>query len=173
MALFGSSRDARFVRSINKELIRKIIDTRVGVYKLLKKDSGTNIYNETIRKEYYQPVVVPAYIDREDKQIRTDQGTYDYTRNASFAFFRDILKDYNIYIEQGDIIYYDEEYYEIDEIQDTQYFVGKNPETRILDDSFGHSIAYVCLGHVLRKSNLNVTDIRWGEDQSNHDDMTM
>ena len=34
MALFGSSRDASLIKSINRELINRFIDTEVAFYKL-------------------------------------------------------------------------------------------------------------------------------------------
>ena len=53
MALFGSARDANLIRSVNRELINKYIDTEVGFYKLNIEATKTNIYDESDDKVYY------------------------------------------------------------------------------------------------------------------------
>ena len=53
MALFGSGRDANLIRSVNRELINKYIDTEVGFYKLNIEATKTNLYDESDDKVYY------------------------------------------------------------------------------------------------------------------------
>ena len=56
MALFGSARDASLIRSINRELINNIIDVEVAFYKLSLNDTKANMYDESDKKVYYQPI---------------------------------------------------------------------------------------------------------------------
>ena len=53
MALFGSGRDASFVRGINKEIVNKYVDTEVEIYKLSLEDTVSNIYDESSEKYYF------------------------------------------------------------------------------------------------------------------------
>ena len=43
MALFGSARDASLLRSVNRELINRYIDTEVGLYKLDLQSTPSNL----------------------------------------------------------------------------------------------------------------------------------
>jgi len=52
MALFGGQRDAKFLASINSELINAVIDTEIEFYKLVVESSNSNIYGESENKSY-------------------------------------------------------------------------------------------------------------------------
>ena len=165
MALYGSRRDASFVRSVNKEVVSKHVDTEVEVYKISAEHTQENIYNESKRKVYYDPIVVPAMIDRDVHQIINNSDMLDFSRNASFAFLRDTLKDLNLFIEEGDVILWDNEYYELKNVYDDQLWAGRNPDTllgyireEILE--FGYSVSVVGIGHTIRENNLNLVSTR-------------
>ncbi len=53
MALFGGMRDAKFLASINRELLNAIIDTEIEFFKLHVESSNSNIYGESTSKSYY------------------------------------------------------------------------------------------------------------------------
>tara|TARA_R110001592_G_scaffold7575_3_gene42241 strand:+ start:541 stop:1077 length:537 start_codon:yes stop_codon:yes gene_type:complete len=167
MALFGSSRDASLIRSINRELINNVIDTEVAFYKLSLEDTQANMYDEADNKVYYQPMRMNCLILKEDKSYTGDDSGYDSTRTGEFNFLRDDLKDKNIIIEEGDVLEYDNEYYEIDGVGASQYFAGRNPTTDIGfvegdRDEFGLSIAVRVTGHVTRRNRLNIQEVRSG-----------
>ncbi len=108
-------------------------------------------------KYYMGPVLLNCVVDRDEQsQPETEFGT-DFAWSTTFKFLRDDLlgkaEDFNIsmsytegtyrsgYVnnnvtssygadlvpEVGDIILYQEGYYEVDDIDANQYFVGKNP----------------------------------------------
>ena len=129
MALFGGQRDARLIASINAELINAIIDTEIEFFKLHIESSNSNIYGESISKSYYDSILIPCLVTKDDKTSNMDDYGHTYTRTAQFAITRDILERASFYPEVGDIIFWDNEYYEIDSTDANQYFAGKNPET--------------------------------------------
>ena len=151
MALFGSGRDASLIRSVNRELINRYIDTEVGFYKLNLEHTNTNIYDESDDKVYYALL----------------------TRTGTFAFLRDDLKDRNIIVESGDIIEYDGEYFEIDNVSSSEYFAGKNP-SRDLGHTlgergeFGYSVSIIAEAHVTRRNRLNIQEVRSGINRTNN-----
>ena len=57
MALFGTQRDAKFLASINAELLNSIIDTEIEFFKLVVEQSNTNIYGESTNKTYYDSIL--------------------------------------------------------------------------------------------------------------------
>jgi|TARA_R110001606_G_C15233026_1_gene635309 hypothetical protein len=167
MALFGSARDASLIRSINRELINDIIDTEIAFYKLSLGDSATNIYDESDSKVYYTPIRINTIIQKDEKTIAADDFGIDSTRTGIFAFLRDDLVKVNIHIEGGDIIEYDNEFYEIDSVHGSQYWTGRNPSTDLgfnLGDreEFGLSIAIRAEGHLTRRNGLNIKEVRSG-----------
>ena len=167
MALFGSARDASLVRHINRELINDFIDMEVALYKLVLEATRANMYDESDSKVYYQPIRLNALINKDAKTYISDDSGYDQTRTGTFDFIRDDLKDRNIHIEEGDIIEYDNEYYEIDEVGTNQFFRGTNPSTDIGfvegdRGEFGLQIRITATGHVTRRNRLNIQEVRSG-----------
>lgn len=165
MALYGSGRDASFLRRVNRELVNEHIDTEVQVYKIAPEYTKQNIYGESKHKIYYDPVVVSAIIDREVHQVLANSEMLDFSRNASFAFIRDDLKDLNLFIEEGDVILWDNEYYELKNVYDDQLWAGRNPDTllgfvREQIPEFGYSVSVVAIGHTIRENNLNLVSTR-------------
>jgi len=172
MALFGSARDASLIRSVNRELINRLIDTEVGFYKLNLNATRTNLYNESDNKVYYAAVKMNAIIQFDDKARTSDEYGLDYTRTATYSFLRDDLKDRNIVIEEGDIIQYNNEYFEIDNVSSTQYWSGRNPSADIgyitgERGEFGYSVAIRCETHVTRRNRLNIEEVRSGINRPN------
>ena len=173
MALFGSARDASLVRHINRELINDFIDMEVAFYKLSLEDTRANMYDESDSKIYYQPMRMNCLILKEEKTYIGDDAGYDSTRAGEFNFLRDDLKDKNIIIEEGDVIEYDNEYYEIDGVGASQYWTGRNPSTDIGfvegdRDEFGLSIAVRVTAHVTRRNRLNIQEVRSGINKPNN-----
>ena len=167
MALFGSARDASLVRSVNRELINDYIDTEVAFYKLSLEDTRANIYDEADNKIYFAPMRMNCLVQKDDKSYTADDTGYDQTRTGEFNFLRDDLKDNNIVIEEGDVIEWDNEYYEVDGVSASQYFGGRNPNTDLgftLGDrgEFGLSIAIKVSAHVTRRNRLNIQEVRSG-----------
>ena len=173
MPLGGSSRDASFLKKINRELITRLIDTEVAVYKLSLEDTKTNMYDESDNKVYYSPVRINALIRKDQKTYTGDEFAYDSGRTAQFGFNREDLKDIDLVVEEGDIIYYDNEYYEVDETSSSQYWAGKNPSTDIAftesqRSEFGHSVSIVVTAHVTKRNRLNIQEVRSGINKPNN-----
>ena len=173
MALFGSARDANLIRSVNRELINKYIDTEVGFYKLNLESTKTNLYDESDNKVYYGVMKINSIILRETRTQQADDFGIDYTRPVTFGFVRDDLKDKNIIIETGDVIEYNGEYHEIDRVSASEFFAGKNPSRDIGfnlgdRDEFGYSVSVVCETHVTRRNRLNIEEVRSGINKPNN-----
>ena len=67
MALFGGMRDAKFLASINSELLNAIVDTEIEFFKLVVESSNSNIYGESESKSYYDSILIPCLITKESK----------------------------------------------------------------------------------------------------------
>ena len=163
MSIFGGKRDISLFRSLNRELINKIIHVDVGIYKLVLADTKTNIYGESTDKVYYRPIKCTALVSRDEQSYEGTEFGQNYTANATFAFLRDDLKNIDLLTEVGDIILWDNEYYELDSLIENQYFAGKNQET-VLDNTedWGWNVSLVFSAHIMKISSLNLIDRRSG-----------
>jgi len=162
MALFGGQRDAKFLASINSELINTIVDTEIEFFKLDITTSNSNIYGESTSKSYFDSILIPCLITKNEKSANMDDYGHSYNRDAQFALSRDILEKADFYPEVGDIIFWDNEYYEIDNTDSNQYFVGKNPDTWPNGSEHGYSVSIICNAHATRLTAQQIRNIRNG-----------
>jgi hypothetical protein len=174
MSLFGTSRDASLIRHIGRELINNIIEQQVGYYKIDLSKTSTNMYGEANgTKIYYDPVLVNCLIERSAQEWTTDSFGPDVTRKIQLRFLRDDLRGYELSIELpeggkgfqygilpevGDVVVWQNNYYEIDDVLENQYFVGKDPDYSysIDNDNFGSSISIIVNAHYTRVEKLGI-----------------
>lgn len=159
MALFGRNRDVLLINSINRELLPDIITQQVGYYKVSLGASTTNMYGEATDKFLSDPVLLNCLITRGEQTWSSDQWGPDINRSISFAFFLEDLKDQQVLPEVGDIIFWYENYYEVDGVVDNQYFVGKIPEYSYSEglQNYGSSISVICNTHLVPADKLGIT----------------
>jgi hypothetical protein len=167
MALFGSGRDASFVRGINRELINRLIDNEVEIYKLVRDESSHNIYDEASRKSYYQPMRFRSLIERDQKTVDDEDTGITVNRTTSFGFVKQDLKDIPIVIEIGDIIRWDGDYYEVDNVRGSQYWGLRNPSKLIGHvekeiSEFGYGVSVIAECHLTGQTRLQLQDVRVG-----------
>lgn len=184
MALYGGSRDISFIRHINRELINNIIEQKVGYYKLSLDKTNSNIYGENNgQKSYNDPVLLNCLIERNEQVTNVDEIS-DVNRNMIFKFLRDDLAglylstefndtynidgtinsndtkgfNYNIVPEIGDIILWNEDYYEVDSIVENQLIVGKDSSYSYSENTidFGNSLSIILSAHYTRPEKLGI-----------------
>jgi hypothetical protein len=164
-ALFGGARDISLFRGLNRELISDIITQQCIYYKFKLEETKVNMYGEAAgAKFYHEPVIFNALISRDEQTQPVDEFGVDFSWNVEFRFFRDDLVDANIIPEVGDIIMYQEAYYEVDNTNANQYFVGKDPaypnNTNPLNpglENFGTSVSIICKTHLTPSDKVQIT----------------
>lgn len=158
MALFGGPRARSFFRHHNRQLLNRIIAQEVIYYKISLKETETNIYGESKNKMYYQPIMLTCLIEAQEQT--SEDADYGKGRNQlnNFRFLRDDLIDLNLYPEAGDIIVWQESYYEVDLIVENQRVMGKNPEYSLQSDleKYGESWSIICRAHLTGVNKLNI-----------------
>ena len=161
MALFGGSRDISLFRHINKELINNIIQQSVGYYKINLDKTDSNLYGESLSKTYNDPVLVNCLIERNEQTwTETEFGT-DVTREINVRFLRDILVDIQLVPEVGDVVLWQEDYYEISGTVENQFVVGKDPIYAYDDtNDFGSSISIIVTAQMVRPEKLGLSKER-------------
>jgi len=163
MALFGGHRDIKLFNTISRELMNNIIDTSVDIFKAAIYDVKENLYGEVIDKYYKPSVRVSALINHDDQMTDSDDFGTDINQSATFNFLKDIVEwDSDIVLEVGDIIHWDNTYWEIDSVVENQYIAGKNERTTNAGSMFGNSHSIICQTHMTRRSIPQLEKVRTG-----------
>jgi len=160
--LFGSNRDFNLLVNISRELLKDIIEQEIGYYKLSLDDTQANIYGESLEKVYLNPVKLNCLITRGDQIIDISEFGPDLGREASFAFIREDLVDANTVPEVGDIVLWQEDYYEVDTVRENQLFLGRDKSYNLTEygSNFGSSISIIVDCHLTRADRIGVTQVR-------------
>lgn len=167
MALFGSSRDISFIKKVNNELLDDIIQQEVDYYEYALKETKSkdvpNLYGEaSAQKTYYAPVRVTCLLERGDQlYIQDDQFGIDVTQTYTFRFLKPKLREIGLVPQGGDIIEVRGSYYEIDQVNENQFILGRdNDYGKSVGAEFGESLSIICLAHYTRVSRLQIEKSR-------------
>jgi len=168
MAIFGSSRDMSVFRHINRELLGDIINQQVSFYKFKLGETIVNLYGEASGEKYYNgPTLFNCLIDRLDQQYTDNPYGVDLNWQIQVAFLKDDLVDANLVPEVGDIVLYNESYYEINTIIMNQFFVGKDPEypneINPLNpglSNFGYDVSTIVKAHLVPADKVGISKER-------------
>ena len=126
--MFGSIRDVATMKIFTKEIIEDVVSQEIGYYKIKLGDTEPNVYGEAATKYFIGPVLIPCLIVRGEFTRDTDEFGFDTKRDVDFRFFKDHLIEANIVPEVGDYIMYNESYYEVSNVNENQYVLGKDPD---------------------------------------------
>ena len=156
--LFGSNRDFNLLVNINRELLKDIVKQEVLYYKISLDDTEANIYGEALTKNYWSPLKLNCLITRGDQVVTSDDFGPDLNREASFAFIRKDLVDVNVVPEVGDIIIWNEDYYEVDTVRENQLFVGRDSSYNLTNygSQFGSSLSIIVDCHQTRRERTGI-----------------
>jgi len=164
MAIFGSARDISMFRKINRELLGDVITQQLAVYKYALDKTKVNMYGEASGGRWFNgPTLLNSLITIQNKTDGTSEFGVDFNWSIKAAFLKDDLLDANLVIEIGDVILYQESYFEVDVATDTQYFVGKDPQypynTNPLNpglEQFGYNVSLICEAHYIPADQVNI-----------------
>ena len=165
MPLFGGARDVSLFKAMNRELINDIIQTEVAYYKLALNETISNMYGESTQKSYYEPLRLSCLIEKSDQEWSSDDFGPDIKQTYQYKFLKDGLIEINLIPEVGDLILFNNDFWEVDSFIENQYIVGKRPEYSISEDTqnFGDSLSIVLSTHLSRIEKLNLIPLRGGK----------
>ena len=194
MALYGGARDISMFRKVNRELMGNIISEEVIYYKYNITTTKVNMYGESVEgRNFADPVMLFALVEVGPQESPTSDLGVDFTWTMTFRFLRDdlisklneanqgqpfntyqqpnIQYGANIHPEVGDIIQYQNGYWEVDNTNATQFFMGKDPQYPYYDDAgnnplntglenFGYNVEVRCDCHYVPSDRLNIIKSR-------------
>ncbi len=167
-ALFGGARDISMFRHINRELMKDIITQQCALYTIILDKTITNLYGEAPAGKFYtEPVLLNALIEVGSQSHPINEQGVDFDWKIKFSFLLDDIRDANVNPNVGDIIMFQDSYFEIDTTNVTQFFVGKDPdypyEPNPLNpglSEFGYNVSVICDTHYVPKDRINLSKAR-------------
>ena len=155
---YYGAKDLATIEKFNRELLGEpnkddcgIIDQFVILYRTSVYDTETNMYGEASEgKVYKQGVKLPCIVDAEDFNFEyTDFGP-DNSQSVKFAFQRAYLVEVDLKPDIGDILKWNEGYFEVKDYNENQLVGG--------DPTKSHSI--VVTANLTRMPTTNLEEYR-------------
>lgn len=159
---FGSDRDISLMVNIGRELLHDIIEQEILYHKLSLEDTDVNLYGESLSKSYWNAVKLNCLITRGDQIIDIQEFGPDLGREASFAFIRQDLVDKTVVPEVGDIVEWQNDFYEVDTVRENQLFLGSdnNYNLQSYTSGYGRSMSIIVDCHLTRADRVGITQAR-------------
>lgn len=147
---FLQERDYKLFKHFNREHINRWVDTPVIIYKLDMQTTEKNMYGESVGGKTYQVgFQVNALIQRDDQQTTNEEWGSDITQTVQFRFLRETLEEVSFRPNVGDIIQFNDAFFEIDGFVENELVAG--------NVDFNHSI--IVDTHMKRRSSLNIEEL--------------
>ena len=145
-----------------------IISQQCAFYKYILGETKVNMYGEASDGKYFDgPILLNALIELGDVSNPTSDLGVNFDWPITFSFLRDDLVDAQTHPDVGDIILYQESYWEVDKVSSTQFWLGKDPdfpyEPNPLNpglSNFGYNVGIICTTHSTPADRVNITKTR-------------
>ena len=162
MAIFGRRRDIALFQTISRELVNDVISQQIGYYKAVLPDTPANMYGESLNKTFVGPILFNCLIERGDFTAPVDDFGVDVQRTVTFRFLRQDMIDANVFPEVGDVVMYNEIYYEVDNVNENQLILGKDNNYAYSEglEEFGSDYSVILSTHYTRGDKLGITQQR-------------
>ena len=146
MPKFVSDRDVAFFKGIARELVDDVIQNALVLFKINLNETKINIYGESMNKTWYPGVEVFGLIDKEPETTTYEGFGADTNQSITFKLDRWMLEEKSIYPEVGDVIFWNQSYFEIDNTSEIQMAGGQTY----------NNFSVVCSTFMVSKSSLNI-----------------
>jgi hypothetical protein len=148
MPKFAVGRDIELFKSFAREVVDDVVENIAVLFKVNLNETKVNLYGESTNKTWYPGVELNVLIDKSAQIAGYEGFGADTSQTVEFRFDRWMLEEKNTYPEIGDVILFDQSYYEIDNTTEVQ-FVGGLPS---------NNFSVVCSTFMVRKSSLNIEE---------------
>jgi|TARA_R110001583_G_scaffold16711_12_gene68337 hypothetical protein len=147
---FIPQKEFDLINQLNEELIDEIIGQSVDIYKVNIDNTDENLYGESTTKYYDVGFRVNCLIQYNEPEITQDEFGTDLNSSVEMYFQRENLSSgsLNFYPETGDIVDWNDYYWEINGTTEPQLFAGH--------PAFKHQIK--ATAHRARLSSLQIEE---------------
>ena len=148
MARFTGPNDITLFKHFSDELVEDIVTTTIQLFKLSINESKTNLYGESLGKQYLPGVSVNALIERQESEVNYEGFGFDKSQNVEYKFNRHTLEEKSLYPEIGDVIFHNNGYFEVDNVREDFMLAGRT----------GQKFSIICSTFMMRRSQLNIEE---------------
>lgn len=156
MSHFFKDKANRFYNKIAHEYIAKKLGFIVLLYKHSLENTQLNVYDEELSEnggiQFEKPIALNCLIQHEDQEY-TGDDFLTVEQKSVFGFQREYCKDVNVYPEVGDILEWNNTFYEIDGLV----------ENRLLHSLPPYNFAILCNTHMTERTKLGLEEVRSGD----------
>ena len=145
---YFTRRDVRMMNSLNGELMLNIIEQIVIVFKINPNETQANVYGESIDKKYYPGIETSCLVESDPSSTLYEGFGPDVKKGTLFRFHQKLCEIKDYYPEVGDIVQWENTFFEISNVVENQ-FLGGQPEK---------NYSLICNSHFTRKSKLCIVD---------------
>ena len=157
---YWPTRDTNLAKRFNDELVGNLKDGKCGIighevilYRVSTYDTETNMYGEAGKGKVYEAgVKLSCIIEAEDFDFNTDEFGPDRVQTVTFSFLRQSLRDIDFVVDVGDVVNWNDGYWEINSKNENQLIGGQTAT----DSNY----SVVCEAYLMRISHLNIERVR-------------
>lgn len=154
MPLFTRGRDMKFFNIISQELVDYIMDTPIIVYKVDVRTTETNLYGESPSgKSYSKGIMLTCVLAHDDQVTETEEFGPSILQTVTFAFQRERIKSFGFYPENGDIVQWNDSFYEISGVIENQ----------LIGAQYYNNHSIITTGQMVSRDKLNLEELRPGD----------
>ena len=146
MPKFAVGRDIELFKSFAREVVDDVVENIAVLFKVNLNETKINLYGESTNKTWYPGVELNVLINKSTQIAGYEGFGADTSQNVEFRFDRWMLEEKNTYPEIGDVIFFDQSYYEIGNTTEVQFVAGLP----------SNNFSVVCETFMVRKSSLNI-----------------
>ena len=148
MPKFAVGRDIELFKSFAREVVDDVVENIAVLFKVNLNETKINLYGESTNKTWYPGVELNVLINKSTQIAGYEGFGSDVSQNVEFRFDRWMLEEKNTYPEIGDVIFFDQSYYEIGNTTEVQFVAGLP----------SNNFSVVCETFMVRKSSLNIEE---------------
>ena len=145
---FTPRNDIKLFDVINEELIDELVGQTVDIYKVNLDDTESNLYGESTSKTFDVGFRVNCLIQFNEPETTMNEFGSDTNASIELYFHRNSLKDTDFFPEIGDIVDWNQFYWELNSVTEPQLVSGHQ--------NFRHQIK--ATAHRARLSSLQIEE---------------
>jgi len=145
---FVPPKEIDLIDSMNEELIDEIVGQYVDVYKISVENTEENMYGESLTKYYDRGFRVNCLIQFNEPETLQDDFGADMNTSIEMYFHRTTLSEAGFFPEVGDIVDWNNMYFEMNSVTEPQLIAGY--------PKYKHQIK--AIAHRSRLSNLQIEE---------------
>ena len=153
---FFSLRDRNLISSLNNELKNDIAQVMVTLFKIAPNQTNVNIYGEVKAgegKSFFPGIDAYCWIERADLEGENEGFGGDRSQDLEFRFTEEDMYNAQFYPQAGDLMYFNERYYEVDNVYNDRQLLGGQPDK---------NLSFLVKTHYTKLSSINLVSRQTG-----------